>query len=165
MRPSGTMRELRAASVPSTTPSWVMMPARNISASASMMPEPQTPVTPSRRVASAKPGSSDHLSRADDLEARLERLGVDAHPLDGAGCGALAAGDLRALEGGAGRAGAGEQPLPVAQHDLGIGADIDDQRHLVDMMRGFRQDHAGGVGADMAGDAGQHEDPGVGMER
>ena len=39
-----------------------MMPARYISANASMMPEPHTPVTPICLVASAKPGSSDHLS-------------------------------------------------------------------------------------------------------
>ena len=44
------------------TPSVVMIPARNISARASMMPEPQMPVMPVARVSSAKPGSSDHLS-------------------------------------------------------------------------------------------------------
>ena len=101
---------------------------------------------------------------ADDLEARLEGRGVDAHPLDGAGRGPLAAGDLRALEGRAGRRGGGEQPVPVAQHDLGIGADVDDQGHLVDEMRRLGEDDAGGIGADMAGDAGQHVDPGVGMD-
>ena len=68
---------------------------------------------------------------ADHLEARLERLAVDAHALDGAGRGALAGGDLRALEGRAGRRGAGEQPLAVAEHDLGVGADVDEQRDLV----------------------------------
>ena len=57
--------------------------------------------------------------------------GIDAHALDGAGRGALAAGDLRALEGRAGRARAGEQPLAVAEHDLGVGADVDEQRDLV----------------------------------
>ena len=43
----------------------------------------------------------------------------------------------------------------VAEHDLGIGADIDEQRDLVPAMRAFRQRRAGGVGADMAGDAGE----------
>jgi hypothetical protein len=38
------------------------MPARNISASASMMPEPQMPVTPMPIVAATKAGSSDHRS-------------------------------------------------------------------------------------------------------
>jgi hypothetical protein len=44
------------------TPSSVMMPARYISAMISMMPEPQTPVTPTFFAASSKPGSSDHGS-------------------------------------------------------------------------------------------------------
>ena len=44
--PSASTRGVRAAMAPSTTPSWVMMPARYISAITSMMPEPQMPVTP-----------------------------------------------------------------------------------------------------------------------
>ena len=53
----------------------------------------------------------------------------------------------------------------VAEHDLGIGADIDQQRQLVRQVGALRQDDAGGVGADMAGDAGQHIDAGAGIER
>ena len=49
--------------------------------------------------------------------------------------------------------------VAVAEHDLGIGADIDEQHHLVLAMRAFRQRRAGRVGADMAGDAGQHVEP------
>ena len=44
------------------TPSAAMTPARYNSAMTSMMPEPQTPVTPVRAVAAAKPGSSDQRS-------------------------------------------------------------------------------------------------------
>ena len=40
-----------------------MIPARYISAIASMMPEPQMPVTPIGAIASAKPGSSDQRSQ------------------------------------------------------------------------------------------------------
>ena len=43
-------------------PSAVRIPARNISASTSMMPEPQIPVIPVFAVAAANPGSSDHIS-------------------------------------------------------------------------------------------------------
>src|ERR1700752_4438262 len=68
--------------------------------------------------------------RADDLEARLERDGIDAHALDGAGSRALAAADLRSLEGGTRRARAGEQTLGVSEDDLGVGADVDQQREL-----------------------------------
>jgi hypothetical protein len=102
--------------------------------------------------------------RADHPEARLQGLAVDAHPLDGAGGGALAAGDLRPLEGRPGRRGTGQQALLVAEHDLGVGADVDHQGHLVAQVRTFRQDDAGRVGAHVAGDAGQDIGAGVGME-
>ena len=128
-----------------------------------MMPEPQIPVTPMRGVASAKPGSSDHRSQPITLKRGSRVARIDPHPLDRARRGALAAADLRALERRPGRRRGGEQALAVAEHDLGIGADVDDQRHLVGEVRRLGQDHAGGVGADMAGDAGQHVDPGVGM--
>ena len=139
-----------------SSPSVVIMPARYSSAITSMMPEPQTPVT-SRRAGEARlvrPGVG-----ADHLEARLERLRVDAHALDRAGRRALAAGDLRALERRAGRARRGEQALAVAEHDLGVGADVDEQRHLVAEVRRLGEHDARGVGADVAGDAGQHVRP------
>ena len=101
---------------------------------------------------------------ADDLVARLERDAVDADALDRARRGALSAGDLGALEGRAGRRGAGEQAFPIAQHDLGIGADIDEQRQLVLQVRPLGEHDAGGVGADMAGDAGQDVDIAAGRD-
>jgi hypothetical protein len=102
--------------------------------------------------------------RADHPEARLQGLAVDAHPLDGAGGGALAAGDLRPLKGRPGRRGAGQQALLVAEHDLGVGADVDHQGHLVAQVWALRQDDACRIGAHVAGDAGQDVGPGVGME-
>ena len=83
----------------------------------------------SRRRRPAKPGLVRPGVDADDLEPRLQRLAVDADALDGAGRGALAAADLGALERGAGRARRREQPVAVAQHDLGVRADVDDERH------------------------------------
>src|SRR3546814_16625550 len=88
---------------------------------------------------------------------------VDAHALDGAGRRALAAGDLRALEGGAGRRRAGQQAVAVAEHDLGIGAAVDHPGHLVGLVRRFREDHAGGHGADVAGAPGPPLDPRIGL--
>ena len=85
------------------------------------------PVTPVSAVAAAKPGSSDQSSRADDAEARLERLPVDPDALDRARRGALAGRDLGALEGRAGRRRGGEQAVAVAEHDLGVRADVDDE--------------------------------------
>ncbi len=102
--------------------------------------------------------------RPDDLEARLERGGVDADALDGAGRGALAGRDLRALEGGACRRGGGHDAVAVAEDDLGIGADVDEQHHAVLPVRAFRQRRPGGIRPDMAGDAGQHVDARAGVD-
>ena len=65
--------------------------------------------------------------------------GIDAHALDGAGGGALAAGDLGAFEGRPGGRGGGEHAVAVSEHDLGVGADIDEQHHVVLAMRAFRR--------------------------
>jgi hypothetical protein len=92
-------------------------------------------------------------------------VGIDAHALDRTGRGALAAADLRALEGRAGRAGAGQQALVVAQHDLGIGADVDQQRHLFGQVGPLGQHHAGGVGAHVAGNTRQHIDARIAVDR
>ena len=163
MRPSATIRGDRAASDPSTTPSSVMTPARNSSATTSMIPEPQIPVMPvvPARLLEARlvgPGVD-----ADDPESRLERLAVDADALDGAGRGALPAGDLGALERGAGRARCGEEPALVAEDDLGVRPDVDDQRHPLGLVRLLGEDHPGRVGADVAGDARQQVDAGAGV--
>ena len=101
---------------------------------------------------------------ADHLEARLEVQAVDAHAFDRARRRALAAGDLSALEGRAGRRGAGEQPLAGAEHDLGVGADVDEKGQLVLEVRTLRQHDPGGVRADMAGDAGQGVGEGPGRD-
>ena len=58
VRPSATMRGDRAANSPRMTPSRSMIPARNISATTSMMPEPQIPVMPVAATAVANVSSS-----------------------------------------------------------------------------------------------------------
>ena len=62
MRSSALMRGVFALIAPSIVPSWVSRPARYISAKASMMPDPQIPVTPVPSIVSAKPTSFDHSS-------------------------------------------------------------------------------------------------------
>ena len=54
------MRSLRAAPPERITPSSSTIPARYISATTSMIPEPQIPVTAAS--APANPGASDHAS-------------------------------------------------------------------------------------------------------
>ena len=73
------------------TPSSVTTPARNSSATTSMIPEPQMPVMPGLADARREARLVRPRVDADDPEARLERLAVDPDPLDGARRGALAA--------------------------------------------------------------------------
>ena len=155
VRPSALMRGVRAAMRPSMMPSGAQHAGdRHLGHR----------LDDARAANAGDAGASRRLGEAwivrpeiaaDHLEARLQRVAVDAQALDGAGRGALAATDLRALEGGAGRRRAGEQARAIAEHDLGIGADIDDEAKLVAKDRRFAQDHGGGVGADMAADARQ----------
>ena len=52
----------------------------------------------------------------------------------------------------------------VAQYDFGIGADIDQKHHPVLAIRPFGKRGTGCVGADMAGDAGQHIEAGAAVD-
>ena len=64
---------------------------------------------------------------ADHPIARLEGVEVDAHPLDRAGSGPLAARDLGPFERWPRGARRGEKALSVADHDLRIGAHVDEE--------------------------------------
>ena len=55
--------------------------------------------------------------------------------------------------------GGSEQPLPRAQHDLRVRADVHQQRDLVGEIGRFREDRAGRVRANVPGDARQDVDP------
>ena len=100
---------------------------------------------------------------ADDPEARLERSPVDPHTLDGARRGPLAAADLGALERRAGRARGGEQVVAVAEDDLGVRPDVDDELDDLALVGRLGEDHPGRVGPDVAGDARQDVDAGAGV--
>ena len=126
-----------------------------------MMPEPQDAGHTGRGNRLVEPVLVRPFVAADDLEPRTQVGRVDAHTFDGARRGALATTDLRALEGGTGRARTGEQALAIAEHDLRIGADIDDQHRLVRRLWRFGQQDGGGVGADVTGDARQQIDVGA----
>ena len=74
------------------------------------------------------------------------------------GGGALAAADLRAFERGTGGTRAREEAAAVAEDDLGVGADVDQQRHRIRQIGPLGQHHARGIRADVPGDARQHVD-------
>ncbi len=88
----------------------------------------------------------------DRAKRRFVGLGVDPDVLDGAGARPHAVLDAATLEGGAGRAGAGDQPVLVAQHDLAVGADVDEEREAV----GGVEPGADHPGRDVAADVAAH---------
>ena len=63
---------------------------------------------------------------ADHFEPRLQRVPVDADPLDGPNRGPLPARNLGSLERRTGGARRGEEPVTVAENDLGVGTDVDE---------------------------------------
>ena len=95
---------------------------------------------------------ADRRFAADDGVARLHRLGVDRAGIDRAVGGAHAAGDVAALERRARRAGAAHQEFVVAEHQLAVRAQVDEQRQLL-AVPDHRGERAGGdVAADVAAD-------------
>ena len=117
------------------------------------MPDPHRPVTPVAATAASKPGSSLHRVDADHLDPGVAASRDRCAPLHGAGRRPLPAADLGALERRTGRARRGELAVPVAEHDLGVGADVDDEPHVVAAVRPLGEHHRRGVGADVTGDA------------
>ncbi len=117
------------------------------------------PVTPARAVASANPGSSDQR-----LEPMTRKRGSSV--ARSMRTRSIAPGAARwppliwaPSKAGPGRARRGEQPVAVAEHDLGVRADVDERASTSSARCGvLGEDHAGGVGADVAGDARQDVD-------
>ena len=52
----------------------------------------------------------------------------------------------------------------IAQHDLRVGADVDEQSQLVAQVGTLREYHAGGIRANMSGDTRQNVDARVRMQ-
>ena len=115
----------------------------------------------------ANPGHARHRHRvrkagcirpeltANHLEAGLQGVRVNAYPLNGARRGPLPATDLRPLKSRPGRARTGQQALPVAQHDFGIGTHIDQQADPLGEVGPLSQDHASCISPYMSGNTGQ----------
>src|ERR1700730_8289809 len=103
-----------------------------------------------------EPGLIGPQVRADHLESGLQRSWIDPHALDRTGRGTLSATYLSAFESGSGWTRAGQQTVAITEHDLRVGADVDQQSQLIAQVRTLREDHAGGVRPNMSGYAGQH---------
>lgn len=101
-----------------------------------------------------------------DGEARLHGVPVKGAGFDGTVGGTHAAGDIAALKGGAGGAGAAHQEIPVAEDDFAVGTQVDEEAHLILIphTRGqsARRNIAAHVGADIGGN--DHIGLGVGGE-
>ena len=112
-------------------------------------------------VALEQGGDGDEEARAADADGRLvangevhrlQRVGIDAEVVDCAGRGAHSVGDAASLKGRARRAGGAHQPFAVADHDLGIGADIHVQGQLFGPVHAAAHDAGDDIAAHVAGD-------------
>ena len=148
-------------SAPSITPSVVTMPAEVHLGD--RLDDPRA-ADARDRVRGVEPRLVRPRFRADHLEARLERLRSMRTRSIAPGAARCPPRDLRALEGRAGRARAGQQAVAVAEHDLRVRADVDEQRSCRRWSGRLGQDHARGVGADVARDARQDVYPRVGFD-
>ena len=92
---------------------------------------------------------------------RLQRLPVDGHGLHRAVGGPHAAGDIAALKGGTRGAGAGHHKVPVAEHDLAVGAQIDEQGKFVLIPDPAGQRTGGDIAAHIGTDVGGKHHSGV----
>ena len=95
-------------------------------------------------------GNGVPLVLPDDLITGLVADRIDFHALDGARRGPHPESDLRPFEGRPRRAGGRKQAVLVAEVDLAVGADIDNQLDLVAVVRFLRQQHRHVVRADEA---------------
>ena len=130
----------------------------------STMPEPQTPVTPVRRVDASKPGLVRPAADEPMTRKRGSRVSLSIRTRSIAPGAARWPHEICApSKAGPGRRRGGEQPVPRAEDDLGVRADVDEQRDLVREVRRLGEDRPGRVRADVAGDARQHVDARAGV--
>ena len=157
------MRAVRAWALPAMVPSASRMPARYISASASMIPEPQIPVTPVAAVASANPSSSDQRSQPMTLtltssvsrSMRTRSIAPGAARWPASICAPSKAGPV------GDDAASSRSLLPSTISALVPTSTISS---FIGPVRGFGQHHASRVGPHVAGDAGQHVDARAGVD-
>jgi len=105
------------------------------------------------------------LVEPDDLEADVERLGIDAYAFDRPGRRPHAELYVRSLQSRPRGARRRQKALPVAEHQLAVGAYVDDQQDLVLLVGLLDDDHGHIVGADESRLHRKHVQTAAGVER
>ena len=100
-----------------------------------------------------------------DGQGGLHGVLVDGAGLNGAVGGAHTAGDVAALKGRTGRAGAAHQEIPIAEDDFAVGAQVDEQAHLVPVPDAGGQGTGGDIAAHVGADVGRNQHLGQGIGR
>ena len=90
--------------------------------------------------------------RPDDAECRLHRILVDLHGFDRTVCCTHAAGDIAALKRRACRAGAGHHEIAVAEDQLAVRAEVDEERKFVLIPDKARECTCGDIAANIRAD-------------
>ena len=100
---------------------------------------------------------------ANDGKRRLHGILVNGAGLHGAVGGPHTAGDVAALKGGTGGAGTAHQEIPVAEDDLAVGAQVDEQTHLIPVPDAGGQGAGRDVAAYIGADVGRNDHRGQGV--
>ena len=95
---------------------------------------------------------------ADDAERGLHGVLVDDDGFHGTVGGAHAAGDIAALKGRTCGAGAGHHEIAVAEDQLAVGAEVDEERELVLVPDEARECARGDIAADIRADVRRQQD-------
>ena len=107
------------------------------------------------RVDEAGSAEPDRCDIADDADPHATV--VDGDRLDRSRCGAHAVADGRGLEGGPGWCSRGHEALAVADHDLAVGADVDEQAQSLVTVHPGRQGARDDVAADVGAEGGEDD--------
>ena len=109
-----------------------------------------------------RPAQSLRLDVPDHSE--LERVAAHLHDLDGARRRPHAAPDGGALERRAGRGGGGEEPVAVAEHELAVRADVQEQPHPRVAVHSRCQEPGDDVAADVSAEGREDHGTGTGVD-
>ena len=106
-----------------------------------------------------EPRTAQALGLSVSDHAQLEPFGRYLHHLDGAGRGSHAAADHRPFERGAGRGGGGQQAVAVAEDELAVRADVQEQPYPRVAVHARGKKSCNDVASDIGAESGEHRRP------